>query len=336
MNKMPMLRTIISRSVVAVMALEMAACCGEDAGNDSRSVELRDTTKWNQLVDNCRADEEQCESLCQLVLQELEGAASVDSVWFYQCELDDAAALPILHMEYGDAVACGRRPMIGTEEASGDGSYFVRAALLEAASIQAFHEMAGHLSGFGAPASLVERCRKAAQEELEHALIVSELARRVSGDATLLPSLRSAERIWRDARMGAHVHAPSLVEFATHNAVEGCVRESLGAAVACWQSLHSCDARVREAFASIADEEASHAQLSWDIDSWCRTMLSPGQRRNLEEAKTRAASALWSSLAVNDNEAGGIAGLPDTEASRKLLDRIAGSSWGSVESRSLA
>jgi hypothetical protein len=276
-----------------------------------------------------------------VVVEEFEGAEFAESIYISRCELDDSAAVPRLHLDYESAyaTACGRRPMTNAGSAvahtDADGvDYFVRAAQLEADAVQAFHEMAGHLLGFGAPASLVQRCRQAAQEELGHALRMSEVARQISGDNTLLPHLRSKEQIWRNARMAVAVHAPSFEDFARHNGVEGCVRESLGAAVALWQSLHSSAQQVRILLASIAEEEVSHAQLSWDIDAWCRSKLSGSQQEELAAAKTRAAEALWHSLSANDNEAGGVAGLPDTAAGRRLLDRIASSSWALVVSQS--
>jgi hypothetical protein len=226
--------------------------------------------------------------------------------------------------------------MVDTEAAASSVSetaYFERAALLEAAAVQAFHEMAGHLLGFGAPNSLVMRCRQAAQEELGHALTISRMARRVSANEKLLPTLRNADQIWRDARMGALVHAPTLFDFAEHNAVEGCVRESLGAAVALWQSLHSTDPAVRHSLARIAEEEASHAQLSWDIDTWCQAQLTDEQNAQLASAKVQAGKGVRRGLSANDNEAGGVAGLPGTVVSRGLLDRIAGSTWAAVESQ---
>ncbi len=320
------------------MALEASACCEGVPPSETRAVELRDGDKWQALMENCRSDQSECDTLCRLVLREIEGGAVDESPYFFQCELDDMAEVPVLRMEYGDGSACGRRPMVDSESdltrsPVRGSAYFVRAALLEAAAVQAFHEMAGHLLGFGAPSSLVDRCRKAAQEELEHALTIAEMARRIGANEKLLPGLRSADQIWRDARMGVAVHAPTLFDFAEHNAVEGCFRESLGAAVALWQSLYSTDPAVRHSLARIAEEEAAHAELSWDIDSWCQSQLREEENTQIASLKLAAGKELWRGLSANDNEAGGIAGLPGTAASRQLLDRIAGSPWATAESK---
>lgn len=341
MIRTPSLRTILARSLVAVMALEASACCEGEPPAESRVVQLRESMKWNALVENCREDESQCESLCRLVMQEIESETSFEHHIFYRCELDDTASVPRLHMEYDDGSSCGRRAMVDAarpvrENQHGDASYFVRAALLEAEAVQAFHEMAGHLLGFGAPDSLVQRCRKAAQEELGHALSIGRIAREISGDPTVLPTLRSGDQIWRDARLGVAVHAPTLFDFAEHNAVEGCVRESLGAAVALWQSLHTSDPELRRTLAFIAEEEVAHAELSWEIDSWCRSQLSEDEARALDASKRRAGADLWHRLSANDNESGALAGLPNTLASRELLDRIAGSTWAAAEGQSWA
>jgi hypothetical protein len=108
----------------------------------------------------------------------------------------------------------------------------------------------------------------------------------------------------------------------------------LGAAVALWQSLHSPDPGVRRSLAQIAEEEVAHAQLSWDIDSWCHSQLSDEQNAQIATAKRVAGQRLWRGLSANDNEAGGIPGLPGTAVSRQLLDQIAGSTWAFAESQS--
>jgi len=57
----------------------------------------------------------------------------------------------------------------------------------------------------------------------------------------------------------------TLFEVALENAVEGCVRETYGAAVGAWQARRAPDDRVRRAFAPVVADEARHADLAWDV-----------------------------------------------------------------------
>ena len=70
-----------------------------------------------------------------------------------------------------------------------------------------------------------------------------------------------------------------LDALAIDNAVEGS-REALGAAAALFQSKHA-DPRWRPLFGRIAEDEARHAQLAWDIDAWLGARARP-ELRNYE------------------------------------------------------
>jgi len=171
----------------------------------------------------------------------------------------------------------GRRPLGHVEAAVGEGlpAHLAGCAHLEAASVLAFRELAGQLGELYAPASLIRRCMRAAEDEVRHAAVLGALAR---------------------AR-GAHVPAiearsvgPSLEKIAAHNAVEGCVHEAWAAVEAAWQAMHAHEPELRAAFAGIAVDEAEHAQLAWDLHAWFLGRLSPAARTNVS-ARQRTAIA---------------------------------------------
>ena len=61
--------------------------------------------------------------------------------------------------------------------------------------------------------------------------------------------------------------------IALENAVEGCVREGYAAIVAALQARRAPAPAFRTTMAAIADDEAAHAQLAWDVDAWLRPHL---------------------------------------------------------------
>jgi hypothetical protein len=204
------------------------------------------------------------------------------------------------------AMACGgRRPpgLIEDGPAPGaePGALFARAAALEAASVPAFQQLAAELALHGAPPAFVGSARRAVGEEARHFLVTSRLA----------------------ARHGARARAPrvrptplrSLEQMALDNAVEGCVNETHAALIALHQADAAGDRIVRAAMRTIATEEVRHARLSWAIDGWCQTRLSPTARRRLDQARAEAHHRLLAAAATSTS---GPAlrrslGLPDTE-----------------------
>lgn len=158
--------------------------------------------------------------------------------------------------------------------------FLADAARLEAASVDAFEIVATELAAFGAPADLVAAARQAAREERRHARIVGALA---TARGASLRKPASAERRARDLRA-----------FAIENAVEGCVRETYGAALATFQSERARAVDVRDAMRSIAADESSHAALSFAIDAWLKSRLTENDRRDVERARDSAIAALAS------------------------------------------
>jgi len=190
-------------------------------------------------------------------------------------------------------------------------AYLARAAALEAAAVDAFEIMAGELERFGAPPSLALAARRSAVEEADHARRVGELARRW-GAAALTP-VEPARRP-RDLRT-----------FAIENAVEGCVRETFGAALALWQAERASDPVVREVMGALAADEAEHAELGWRVDAWLASVLEEDDRRAVVEARRRAASEVLA--ASRDMHADGALGLPSPAEAEALARQLAATVW---------
>ena len=71
----------------------------------------------------------------------------------------------------------GRRPMGHIEHHTSNqdlGNHFANCAYLEAASVDAFIELAEQLRSWGAPESLIQRCMVAAEEERNHTMLMMD------------------------------------------------------------------------------------------------------------------------------------------------------------------
>jgi hypothetical protein len=189
--------------------------------------------------------------------------------------------------------------------------FLVCAAHLEAASVHAFRRMARELEGFGAPRAFVLQARKAARQEAVHARRMRALARRQGG----LP-----------IRVHLAPFQPRGLEaFAVENAVEGTVRETVGAALALWQSLRAADPELRQVMTDIFEDEAEHAELAWEVDAWARSQLSRPEQARVAAARRRSAKA-WEEMAFPE-EVSLRAGLPSAIDGRRLFSELHARFW---------
>lgn len=182
---------------------------------------------------------------------------------------------------------CGGRSYDGAAEREAPGvpdqvdlgRAFAEIAELEWTSVTAFERLARALAHHGAPEELVSRAARFADDERRHTSLVAELARAHGGT----PDLRAPT---------GHETTPSLRSLAEENAAEGCVRETLGALVAQVQALRSSSAAVRGVFGAVAEDEARHAELSWDLHAWFLESLAGDDRAHVEAALSRAFASL--------------------------------------------
>jgi hypothetical protein len=175
----------------------------------------------------------------------------------------------------------GRRPAGLVEQdpgATSVGDVLAGQAYLEAASVDAFLDLAEQVERHGGPARLVRRLRRAAGDEVRHARDVSALARRRGVDTAAVSIARTGPR--------------SLLALALENAREGCVRETWAAAIAVAQGERAEDPEVRTTMRKIARDELGHAALSWDIGQWVEAQLTDAERAAVAEERRSAIAEL--------------------------------------------
>jgi hypothetical protein len=206
--------------------------------------------------------------------------------------------------------AGGRRPA-GLEAAVASdgcavGRYFAAAAHLEAASVHSFRVLERELKAHGAPRRLVAGARRALRDEIQHARATRRFARAHGGRPAPVQVARPALR--------------SLEAIAVENSAEGCVRETYGALLGCWQARVAGDPAVRRMMVTIAEDETRHAELAWAVDAWTRTKLDGAARRRVRAARAAAVAQLGVEIEVAPPaELVEHVGLPDVERARQLF-----------------
>jgi hypothetical protein len=194
------------------------------------------------------------------------------------------------------------------------GEHFAAIAHLEAASVPAFAAIAGELRAYRAPSALICAADRARRDEVRHTRITASLARRFGSRA-------QAPRV-------APMPLRSLEAFALDNAVEGCVHETYGAALAAYGAMQASDPVVRRALAGIAADETRHAELAWAIARWVTPQLGRASRARILEAQHAAVASLERTLeAPVPRELRARAGVPDAPAARALHAGLANTLW---------
>jgi hypothetical protein len=182
--------------------------------------------------------------------------------------------------------ATGRRPpglwlpAPATAASDGIGFELARMAHLEAASVPAFAQLAAELAAHGAPERLIAGARRALADEERHARVVGDLAGAFGARALAVDVEPRALR--------------PLAAIAIDNAVEGCVRETMGAAMAGAQARRLRDRTLAEPLAAIAVDERRHANLAWAIDAWARPRLAAAERHAVARARLSAVAEMVS------------------------------------------
>jgi hypothetical protein len=218
----------------------------------------------------------------------------------------------------GCGVTSGRRPAGLVEPSEARlrdlGSFFAELALLEAASVDAFHVLGDELRHHGAPPSLVRATEQAARDEVRHARVAGALARRHGAE----PRLPRVEK--RAIR--------PLEDIALENAVEGCVRETYGALVAAHQARAATSPQVRAAFSRIARDETRHAALAWRVAAWLDDKLSAEARSRVRAARDAAALALALEVRVSPpRDWVEVAGLPTAPVASSMVEQMRSRLW---------
>jgi hypothetical protein len=141
------------------------------------------------------------------------------------------------------------------------GELWLLTARMEHASVAAFSQLSLHLSALGAPARLLAATHRAALEEIAHAQQCFAITAAITG----VP--HSAGPI---AALGDGGGPPiDLTRLAIGSLIDGCLGEGIAADVAGHGALAANEPAIRETLAMIAREETGHAELAWDVLSWC-------------------------------------------------------------------
>jgi hypothetical protein len=218
---------------------------------------------------------------------------------------------------YG-ACTFGRRPE-GLDDAACAGPtpaarFWAHAAYLEAASVDAFQRLARELAAHGAPRRLIMASLRAARDEIRHARVTGSFAARAGA---AVPECRVPTGEVR-----------SLGAIALENAVEGCVRETFGAAVAMIQAERAGDVQVRRAMKRIARDETRHAELSWAVARWIEPQLDADTRHRVREAQAKAVAALVGEAGHEpDARLTERLGVPDASQARAVLAELEAALW---------
>lgn len=192
------------------------------------------------------------------------------------------------------------------------GAYLAECARMEGAAAIAFERLARELETHGAPASLLAAAWRAADDEKRHAKLMGAVAEtfgetHIPYEATSLPPR-------------------PLLAVALENAREGVVHETFGAVLNAHQAEHAEGASLRDVFASIADDELAHAQLSLDIHRWVLTQLPPDERLMVVAEVTRAITNVGKHVAAEGDRDPHL-GLPARETSRSILASLSEKVW---------
>lgn len=267
-------------------------------------------------IEGCRVDVDKCMELCSDAARRAEIWHSLDA-----CDVEFEGDTTRLAISY--TVFCGeegRRPA-GLVPAQPDasspiGAWLAQAAWLEDASVYAFAHLAAELTAHGAPLHLARAAVIAARDEVRHLELMTRLALRYGTRPVraevALPAVRSLE------------------ELAAENATEGCVRETMGAVMALFQSQHALDPEARAVFAVIARDEARHAALAWAVDAWVMPLLSDEARARVLQARAQGAATLAVEYAASspDPRVARALGLPVEDFAQTLVTRAQRSLWG--------
>lgn len=161
---------------------------------------------------------------------------------------------------HDDTVVCVQSLSGSERETIGEAWHL--SARMEQASVAAFSQLSLYLAALGAPACLVEKCHRAALQEIDHARRCYAIARQISG----VPWTAGPIDELVDPGPGKIV---SFERLAIGSLLHGCLAEGLAARVAREASIRASEASICETLRIISTDEQEHAELAWEILAWC-------------------------------------------------------------------
>jgi len=131
-------------------------------------------------------------------------------------------------------------------------------AVAEHASIASFARFTLELLSLGAPPKLVIASQDAGRDEVQHAQKCFAIASRLGG-RKLGPG---------PLDLGGLDGPRGLTAITAATVKEGCIVETLSAALASARAAGAGDGQIRAALAKIAEDETRHAELAWRFLEW--------------------------------------------------------------------
>jgi hypothetical protein len=138
------------------------------------------------------------------------------------------------------------------------GEFYRTIALMEHASIAAFHHFALELLSFGAPSHLLEQTQTAISDEIRHAKTAFSLASDLLGESI------------SPAQMNLEIDlAKDLCTLAERVAREAAINETLAVIIASHQLTTVKDPAIFAYLSEVIRDETRHAELAWETLRWC-------------------------------------------------------------------
>lgn len=194
------------------------------------------------------------------------------------------------------------------------GAHLAHLASARAASALAYARLARELDHHAGPEELEQACWAASEADRGLARTLGAPARRYGGRPV--------------APRRETVRVRSLAEIATDNIVEGCVRETYGAAVAGLRARAAADPELRAIMERIAAASAMRSALAFDLARWLHTVIDPIEAALVEDTLRHAVRRLAYELDVEPaRELVERAGVPDRRTAIGLWCALGKTVW---------
>jgi len=138
---------------------------------------------------------------------------------------------------------------------------WARRAQQEWASIPAFAQLIQQLRAVGAPEVFSRRAARAAEQEMQHAVLTAGMTAKVWGSGVSLAPADVNTRAPAQGREG-------LKRLAVESWLDGCLGEGFAALGAAKEAEVTSDPHALSTLHQIARDEQGHAELAWDILAW--------------------------------------------------------------------
>lgn len=138
--------------------------------------------------------------------------------------------------------------------------YWAKVAMMEHASVASFSRFSLELMSVGAPIELLALAHQAALDEVKHTQISLSIANQFNSASFAPGSFPISSKVV-DSAFG------NMKKIAMAAALEGCIEETLAAAIVFYQAEHFGDNQ-KVALRSVALDEANHAAFAWRAVQW--------------------------------------------------------------------